>query len=185
MGTYAPGVGQADDDGAVEAARALLREAAETLAEASAPQEALAEFEPAHRRFGIARKARMRPIGRVWRLGVVLLEPGGSVRATGGITRAVPPGHPRHAALSIEARREVRAAAHRGPFAEGETIDYDTSLIELEAAALRSATGPLFLRDGRVLVRWSVSAGDDAARDLAPYTAERVDLLLRPPQGAT
>jgi hypothetical protein len=86
-------------------------------------------------------------------------------------------------AVSTEERREIRAAAFRGPFPPGSTIDYDAPVIDL--AALRDAPGPLFLRDDRVLVRWSLSAPDDAARDLAPYVAERVDLLLHPPQGAT
>ena len=172
------------DDEALGAARALLLAAAERLQQGGAPQEALAEFEPARRRLGVMRKPRMRPLGRVWRLGVLLLQPDGAVRATGGITRAVPPGHPRYAALSIEARREVRAAAHRGPFPEGETIDYDAPLVVLEADALRATPGPLLLAEDGVRVRWSVSAGDDAARPLGAYLDERVDLLLHPPQGA-
>jgi hypothetical protein len=173
------------DERAVEAARALLAETAERLRAAGAPDQAVADLEPATRRLGIARRARFRPRGRVWRLGVLLLGADGSVRATGAVTRAVPPGHPGHMATSTEARREVRAAAFRGPFAAGETVNFDAPPIELTAAALREATGPLLVRDGRVLVRWSVSAGDDAARDLEPYLAERTALLLDPPQGAT
>ena len=185
VGTYAPGVGSEDDEGAVRAARELFARTAATLTATAAPDEALAAFEPAHRRFGLMRTARMRPLGRVWRLGVLLLDRDGGVLATGGITRAVPAGHPRFAAVSIEARREVRAAAHRGPFAEGETVDYDAAPVLLDARALREEPGPLLLHDGRVLVRWSVSAADESARDLEPYLAERVELLLHPPQGAT
>jgi hypothetical protein len=33
-------------------------------------------------------------------------------------------------------------------------------------------------------VRWSASAADSDARDLADYLAERVDLLIHPPEGA-
>jgi hypothetical protein len=165
--------------------RALLAAAADRLREAGAPDEAIAAFEPAGRRFGFARRARLEPLGRGWRLGVLLLEADGGVRATGSVTRAVPPGHPGHVAVSTEARREVRAAAYRGPFRPGETVHYDAPRIELTTQALRAATGPLFLRGDRPLVRWSVSAGDDAARDLEPYLAEQVDLLLHPPQGAT
>jgi hypothetical protein len=172
------------DEEAVGRARGLLAEAAARLSAAGAADEVVAEFEPASRRFGIARRARLLPLGRVWRLGVLLLAPDGSVRATGSVTRAVPPGHPGHVAVSVEERREVRAAAFRA-FPRGTTIDFDAPGIVLTPEGLRSADGPLLLRDGRVLVRWSVSAGPAAARDLEPYLAERVSLLLDPPQGAT
>lgn len=185
MGPYAPGV--ADDDGraAVDRARAALREAAERLSAGGVADEVVAGFEPAARRFGIPRRARLRPLGRGWRVGVLLLAADGTVWATGSVTRAVPPGHPGHVAASTEERREVRAAAFRGPFEPGSTVNFDTPVIDLSPEALQGATGPLFLRGGRVLVRWSRSAGDDAARDLEPYLAERVGLLLDPPQGAT
>jgi hypothetical protein len=166
---------------AIAAARAALSAAAERLA--GAPDDAVAEYAPAHRRFGLPRAARLRPIARAWRLGVLLLSADGTLRATGAVTRAVPPGHPGHMAASTEERREVRAAAFRGPFPAGSTILYDAPVIDLDA--LRGATGPLFLAGDRVLVRWSLSAPDDAARDLVPYLAERVELLLHPPQGAT
>lgn len=181
VGTYAAAVQGAGDERAVEAARALLAATAAELA--GVPDEALAVLEPARRRLGVRRQARLRPVGRVWRLGVLLLRANGAVLATGGITRAVPPGHARHAAVSTEARREVRAAAHRGPFAPGETVDYDAAPIDLSPAGLRRP-GPLLLAEGRVRVRWSVSAPDDAARDLDAYLAERVDLLRHPPEGA-
>ena len=181
-GAYAPDVPQ---DDAVERAKRLLREAADRLAGAGIADEAVAEFEPAGRRLGIPRRARLRPVGRGWRLGVLLLQGDGTVRATGSVTRAVPPGHPGHMAVSTEERREVRAAAFRGPFPPGSSVNYDAPVIPLTADALRDATGPLLLRDDAVRVRWSLSAGDDAARDLEPYLAERVGLLLDPPLGAT
>lgn len=172
------------DEDAVAAVRALVRRTAAELAAAGARDEALAEFVPAHRVLLLDRPARMQPLGRVWRLGVVLLAADGSLRATGGITRAVEPGHPGHMAVSVEDRREHRAAAFRGPFARGETVNYDAAPIPLEVEALTTGRGPLLLRDGRVLVRWSASLGDDAAAPFAPYLVERVDLLLHPPEGA-
>lgn len=180
VGPYAPGV---TDPEAVEAARERFAAAARRLA--ALPQDAVAELIPAHRRFGVPRPARLRPVGRAWRLGVLLLSADGTVRATGAVTRAVPPGHPGHMAASTEERRRIRDAAYRGPFPEGSTVLYDAPEIPLTPEALTGATGPLFLRDGRVLVRWSVSASDDAARELGPYLDERVGLLLDPPQGAT
>lgn len=166
-----------------EAVRALFVRAAATLSAADVPDDALARLESAHRRLGIPRPARLRSLGRVWRLGVLLLQSDGTVHATGAVTRAVPPGHPGHVAASVEARREMRAAAFRGPFRPGETVHFDAPAIDL--AALEGADGPLFTRDGRPLVRWSVSAGDDSARDLEAYLAERVDLLVHPVQGAS
>jgi hypothetical protein len=172
------------DEEAVRRARGLLGGASARLADGGIADEAVAVFEPAARRFGVLRRARLRPVGRGWRLGVLLLAADGTVRATGSVTRAVPPGHPGHMATSTEERREVRAAAFRA-FPAGATVNFDAPVIELTPEALRDARGPLLLRDGRVLVRWSVSAGDDAARDLEPYLGERVSLLLDPPQGAT
>lgn len=171
------------DEDAVDRARSLLSAAAARLGAAGIEDGAIAEFSPAHRRFGILRPARLRPVGRGWRLGVLLLAADGTVRATGSVTRAVAPGHPGHVAASAEERREVRAAAFRGPFPPGSTVDFDAPVLELTPEALREATGPLLLRGGRVLVRWSRSA--DALRDLEPYLAERVALLLDPPRGAT
>lgn len=173
----------AGDEQSAEAVRPLFARAASTLSAAEVPDDALARLEPAHRRLGIPRPARLKPLGRVWRLGVLLLQTDGTVYATGAVTRAVAPGHPGHVAASVEARREVRAAAFRGPFRPGETVHFDAPTIDL--GALEGSVGPLFIRNGRPLVRWSVSAGDDAARDLESYLAERVDLLVHPVQGAT
>ncbi len=171
------------DEDALAAARALVSRTAEALAAAGARDEALAEFVAARRVLMVQRPAAMRPLGRVWRLGVLLLGRDGGLRATGAITRAVEPGHPGHVSVSAEDRREHRAAAFRGPFAPGETVNYDTTPIPLDADALRASPGPLLLRDGRLLVRWSASLGDDAAADFEPYLLERADLLLHPPEG--
>jgi hypothetical protein len=180
-GAYAPDV---TDEEAVDRARVLLGGAATRLAAAGVADEAVAAFEPASRRFGIVRRARLRPLGRGWRLGVLLLATDGTARATGAVTRAVPPGHPGHMAASTEERREIRAAAFRA-FPAGATVNYDAPVIDLTPQGLAGGTGPLMVRDGRVLVRWSLSAGDDAARDLEPYLTERISLLIDPPQGAT
>jgi len=172
------------DEDAVEAVTALARRTAEALTAAGARDEALAEYVPSRRVLLIDRPSQMRPLGRVWRLGVVLLTPDGSLLATGATTRAVEPGHPGHVALSVEDRREHRAAAYRGPFERGETVNYDAVPIPLAVEALAASAGPLLLRDGRVLVRWSASLGDEAAAPFEPYLSERAELLLHPPQGA-
>jgi hypothetical protein len=172
------------DERAVAEARAALERVAAELATGGARDEALARFVPGRRVLGLAARPAMKPLGRVWRLGVLLLARDGTVYATGAITRAVEPGHRGHVAVSVEQRREARAAAHRGPFAEGETVNYDAEAVPLEPDALRQSTGPLLLRDGRVLVRWSASADDSAAAPFERYLAERADLLLHPPERA-
>ncbi len=172
------------DEDAVLAVAELARRTADALGAAGARDEALAEYVPSRRVLLIDRPSQMRPLGRVWRLGVVLLSPDGSLHATGATTRAVEPGHPGHVALSVEDRREHRAAAYRGPFTRGETVNYDAAPIPLTVEALRPSTGPLLLRDGQVLVKWSASLGDEAAAPFGPYLSERAELLLHPPQGA-
>lgn len=167
---------------AIAGLRAALDEAVRRLDAAGARDEALAEFVPRHRRLLITREATLRPIGRVWRLGVLLLDRHSVLRATGEITRATEPGRPAYQSLSAETRRAYRAAAQRGHFAVGETVDWDAPVIDLDPDALSRSTGPLVLRDGRVLVRWS--AASTATIPFETYLAERVELLANPPQGA-
>jgi hypothetical protein len=155
------------------------------LAAAGARTEALARFEVPRRILGIARDPRMVSLGRVWRLGVFLLDADGVLYAIGSVTRATPPGHPGYQAASTEARREFRGAAYRGSFEPGETVNHGAEPIALDPDVLRQATGPLFVRDDAAFVRWSASAPDSAALPFQDYLAERVDLLEHPPEGAT
>ena len=101
-----------------------------------------------------------------------------------GAQRATPPGRAQYQSISAETRRAYRAAAERGHFAPGDTVNFDAAPIDLDADALRASRGPLLLRDGRVLVRWSAAVADADARDFVPYLTERVDLLAHPPEGA-
>ena len=172
------------DERAVAEIAVLVSAAVERLRSAGARQEELATFIPRQRRMLITREPVLQPVGRVWRLGVLLLDADGALRATGAITRATEPGRPAYQSQSAETRRAYRAAAQRGHFAPGATVNYDAEPIELTAAALRSTGGPLFVRDGRALVRWSPTATDADAVEFARYLAERVDLLVSPPEGA-
>ncbi|MFF9564524.1 hypothetical protein ACF1AJ_14355 [Leifsonia sp. NPDC014704] len=181
-------MGAETDDGAdraaVERIRAAIVDAVATLTEAGARQEALAEYVPARRQFLIQREPVLRGIGSVWRLGVFLLDADGILRATGTLVRATPPGRPQYQSRSAEERRALRAAAARGRFRNGETVNFDAPVIPLDASTLRASTGPLFVRDAQPLVRWSPAAGDTDARDFGAYLSERVDLLAHPPEGA-
>ncbi|CAM5428434.1 hypothetical protein [Leifsonia shinshuensis] len=191
LGPEAAGAGAAEaknadagtaDAEAVDRVRAALADAVRRLEEAEARDEALAVLVPRRRRFGIPREPVLRPTGRVWRLGVLLLARDGTLHATGQLVRATPPGRTQYVSVSAETRRAYRAAAERGHFRDGETVDFDAPEIELTVEGLRATTGPLLLRDGQALVRWS--AASEQTVGFHDYLAERVDLLAHPPQGA-
>lgn len=164
--------------------RASLQRAAERLATAGARDEALAEYVPERRVLGMPRKPVLKSVGRVWRLGVFLLAADGTLYETGLTTRALEPGRPAYQSASAEQRREYRAAATRGRFPHGETVNFDAVEVVLDADGLRAATGRLFLDGDRALVRWNSFAGDADAIDLDSYLADRVELLAEPPAGA-
>lgn len=175
------------DPAVVDALRAELARAASTLQAASARTEALAEFVPERRVLGLPLAARMRPLGRVWRLGVLLLEADASeprLFATGMLTRAQPPGRAGYQSRSAEVRREYRAAAQKGRFAEGETVDFDAVPIDVDALDELPASSPILVRADGVFVRWNGSADPAAVVPVSSYLAERVELLAHPPQGA-
>ena len=174
----------ADGDRIVAEIRTLLDDAVERLTEAGARDEALAEYVPERRVLGVPRKPVLRSAGRVWRLGVFLLAPDGTLYETGLATRALEPGRPAYQSASAEQRREYRAAATRGRFPHGETVNFDAVEVVLDSDHLRSAAGRLFLAGDRARVRWNASAGDADAIDLDSYLADRVELLAEPPAGA-
>lgn len=173
---------QRTDEEAVAGIRRSLDDAVRRLAEAGAREETRAVLAPRRRTFGITREPVLTPAGRVWRLGVLLLGTDGSLYAKGRLVRATPPGRTQYVSVSAETRRAYRAAAERGHFRDGETVDFDAPPIELAADALRGSSGPLLVREGRALVRWSASSDQTVAFDA--YLAERVDLLAHPPEGA-
>jgi len=180
------GLRSGDVTDGVERARALLDEAARTLRSADVPDEALGEYVEPKAVLGIRREPTMRPLGRVWRIGALLLgsspETGGRVWATGLITRVTDPGRSQFVSVSAEVRRAYRAAAQKGHFASGDTVNHGATPIALDGTLVDSP-GVLFVADGAPLVRWSPAAG--AAVPLEGYLADRVELLVDPPRGAT
>lgn len=174
----------AGDAAIIARIRRAITDAVGRLTAEGVPDEALAAFVPPRRRFLLPRKARMVPLGRVWRLGVFLLDREGVLYQAGTTTRAVPPGHPGHAAVETEKRRVYRAAAHQGPFAPGETVNFHATVIDLDPESLRLAEGPLFLSDGGALVRWGPPGGHETAWPFDAYLAERIEFLAHPPEGA-
>jgi hypothetical protein len=161
----------------------LLGAAVERLAATGARDEALARFVPARRKFLITREARMESLGRVWRLGVLLLGRDGTLYATGSTTRATEPGRTAYQSVSAEVRRGYRAAAHRSGFAPGETVNFDAQPIVLEPRTIVGSAGPLVLLDDGAFVKWSETSA--ALTPFAGYLDDRLGLLVDPPQGAT
>lgn len=169
------------DDSEVVAVRTVVARAVERLEAAGARDEALAEYVAPRRVLLVRREAVLRPVGRAWRLGALMLDRDGTLYATGAIVRAREAGVRNYQSQSGEERRDLRAAALRGRFAEGETVNHGWRVVDLSAEALRSGTGPLLVApDGTVKVRWNAALGDGAARDLAAYVDERVGLLVDP-----
>ncbi|MCI2956418.1 hypothetical protein MN032_01830 [Agromyces atrinae] len=166
---------------AVAAARASIARAVAELSAAGARDEALGELLPERRVLGITRAPRMRALGRVWRLGVLLLAADGTLYEAGAVTRALMPKRINVPSLSAEQRRALSAAAARGPFAEGESVDFDAVPIDLDELAASGTAGPLTVEASAVMVRWSASS---ALVPLEAYLADRVDLLAHPPGGA-
>lgn len=172
-------------DGVVQV-RALLDAAARRLRAADVPDEALGEYVVPKPVLGIRREATMRSLGRVWRVGALLigssLETGGRVWATGTITRVTDPGRAQFQSVSMETRRAYRAAAVRGHFDAGDTVNHGATPIDLDDS-LVGRDGVLFVDGDIPMVRWSPTAA--TAVPLADYLADRVGLLVDPPAGAT
>ena len=141
----------------------LIARTIETLRELDAPQESLATMKL--RRF---LPAKLVPRGRAWRLGVLLVGSDGTLYSTGTVTRAIEPLRGvANKSEEAEARRELRRAAVRGGFAEGETINLDASPLTL-------GTGPLTEHDGVIMIEWSPG---NPPRPLDAYLADRLSLL--------
>ncbi|WAC65972.1 glutaminase [Agrococcus sp. SL85] len=121
----------------------------------------------------------MRRLGSAWRLGALLLDREGRPWRTGLSTRVAEPGRPQHLSSSAEERRALRAAALRGGFAMGETVNHGVAPIAVDGS-LVGGDGPLRIVGGEARVHW----GTDAPVPLERYLDDLGDLLLHPPQGA-
>jgi hypothetical protein len=171
-------------DDTVIAARlaAALDATVAELRRSGARTEALASFDDRKSILGIRRSPVMVPKGRVWRLGVLLLDEQGGLHEVGLVTRAVEPGRVTNQSARAEERRDHRRAAFQARFAEGDTVNFDTVPVALGIADIRRGDGPLHLGDdGTVLLRWNRLPGEGGLTALAPYLADRAALLTAPP----
>jgi hypothetical protein len=148
------------------------------LKAAGAPDETLGEFLPA-RGFGpFATAEKFRVVGRVWRLGVLLLDRDGRLYATGEITRAIEPGR---AAVNRspdgERRRALRLAAARSGLPRGEVVNFGYRALDTSAATVagsEDASRPLSSHGGSIVVELEPGV----VADLDGYLAERCALLV-------
>lgn len=173
--------GDAADEALEAGVSAILRTAIGRLDAADARDEVIARYRPAGRIALIRRAPVLLPVTRAWRLGMLLLDRDGHLYETGEVTRAIETKWPSNRSLEVERRREVQAAAFRGPFAPGEVVNVDAEPIALDAASLRAGSGPLSVGSGGgggevVLVRWA-GPGSGARSELGAYLADRVSLL--------
>lgn len=169
------------DDRALAEIRAVVSRAVERLEAAGARDEALAEYVEPRKVLLFTRDAVLRPVGRAWRLGALMVDRDGTLYATGAIVRAREAGIRNYQSQSGEDRRDLRAAALRGKFPAGEPVNHGWRVVALDAESLRSGDSPVLVApDGSVKVRWNAALGDGAARDLAAYVDERVGLLVDP-----
>jgi len=134
----------------------------------------------------LRRPATMRPLGEVWRLGVLLLSPDGSLYAAGAATRSAERGRAGYQSRSREERREIAAAALRGGYPVGTPVNFGAIPLPLDEAGLLALgdEAPVGVHDQAVRVRWRAGAPLAGAPTLEQYLAERVGLLVDPPLGA-
>ena len=112
----------------------------DSLIAAQLPDEALGVWRPEKKIFGVPRPPTMDPVGRAWRLGALLIDRGGSLYATGKVTRAiVPKDFNSDKTVAGDERRDIQRAAARGAFRAGESVNYEWRRLSPEEAAERVA----------------------------------------------
>ena len=158
---------------------ATVADAVQRLTAAGARDELLVDL-VRPRWMGVRLAARLDAVERVWRLGVLLLGHGGALYATGTTLRVSEPRHPNAQSQLAEERRELRAIALKSGISGGETINLDAVDIALDA--LTPQTRPVARTVDGLFVRWSPTS--DALAPFDSYIAERVELLIHPPEGA-
>ena len=149
--------------------------AVKRLTEAGARDEGLGRETAPRRVLGLPLRGRIAREGRVWRLGVVLLSREGELFATGDTLRAHAEVRRGYTAESARERASRSAAARRGGFAEGETVNVGWERIDLA----RPEGGLVRVHGGVPQVRWNPRDAQ-AWVGLAPYLNDRIELLLAP-----
>lgn len=153
---------------------ALLRSTVEALEGGHARTESLARLTERRRILGLGGGQVFEPLGRVWRLGVLLLGADGTLYAAGAVTRAAEERQHGWTAVSAAERSAIRALAARS-FPVGETVNYDAAILVPNPGG--GVEAPLHLIDGDVRVEWAPKQHPTA---IAAYLRERTELLISP-----
>lgn len=153
------------------------RDAAARLMVAGVSPDALGRFVPARRRLLVNRPPRIVRDGSAWIVGRLLVSVDGELLAATHTLRAhVPKPHINYPSESARERDQLRHAAIRGGFREGETVHWDA--VPIVAAELTEMSAPVLVRDGAPMVIWSPAAPAASAQPLPEYLDSRIDLLL-------
>lgn len=169
----------------------MVRETAARLRDAGVATDATGELIGAHRVLGLFPRApRVRRTGAGWRLGTLVVTTEGALIVGATTTRAHREERVGYAAESARERDELRHAAFRGGFVQGATVHVGGQIVDwIAESAPRSdavvAGDVLVLRPDGVAVRWAAGASAASASPIEQYLAERADLRIDPPQGAT
>lgn len=155
--------------------RTALRSTLERLEKAGARDEALAVVKERRGIGPFKTQASMQPIGRAFRLGVILLDHEARLYGVGKITRATDTGREQNLSSSVEQRRADRQAARRGHFTIGEVVNYGFAEIPQDREHLTPDSDPLSFVDARLFLRWGATASE--RRPLEAYLDDRASLL--------
>ena len=154
----------------------LLATTVARLQEAGVHDESLAVWKRSRGVLGLGASDSLVPVGRAWRLGVLLLGREGALYSTGEVTRAMTPGRAAvNRSAAGEQRRAIRAIAAR-TFPRGEVVNYGWEPIDLDDASLAAGSGPLSVSDSEIRVR--IDPGELGVVPLARYLEDRVGILL-------
>ena len=171
-------------DASASSIHETLNAAVTTLSALGMHDEGLGRETAARRVLGFPVRASIKPAGRAWRLGVLLLSADGALAATGDTLRASEEVRRGYTAESARARAQRSAAARRGGFAEGETVNVGWAAIDLRALAAASPAaavrGIVRVHEGVPQVCWN-PRDRNAWVELASYLDERIRLLEHPP----
>lgn len=162
--------------------RAALAATVARLTQAAHPHDHFGTTIGARKSLGfIPRKQTYRRAGVGWRLGVVAVDTDGRLYVVGQIVRATRQVLPGHQAESARERRAMKEQLVDVGFPDGATVLLDAvPVVNPAAVQPTTASGPVVVRDGRILIRWMPSAPDSALMPLPAYLAERTELALRP-----
>lgn len=113
------------------------------------------------------------PDGEAWRVGTLLIGDG-AVYEVGDVVRASEERRRGFTSEAARRRAEAEAMCVRGGFAPGTVVNVDHAELDLAALAAGRASGPLSVRDGQALIRWTQSG---ATMPLEAYLREKIDAL--------